>query len=248
MTSTEWRIAASAEGVLQEFNLAGALDSSDVLVAQRLTAMGGEADERVALAVAFVVRALRSGSVCVDLRTVETQIGLEGLAWPQPSGWLAAVEASPLSGAPPVLRLYDGLLYLDRYWLEEQQVAEDLLALLPGSDALRPDAGRLFPTGYEEQREAAEIALSQGLTVLTGGPGTGKTTTVARLLALFAEQAELSGKRPLRIALAAPTGKAAARLQEAVQLEVSRLDLTDRARLGELRATTLHRLLGSRLN
>ena len=93
-----------------------------------------------------------------------------------------------------------------------------------------PDIDRLFPAGFEEQRAAAEVALSQGLTVLTGGPGTGKTTTVARLLALLAEQAELRAPR-LRIALAAPTGKAAARLQEAVQLEVDKLDAADRERL-----------------
>ena len=84
------------------------------------------------------------------------------------------------------------------------------------------------------------------MTVLTGGPGTGKTTTVARLLALIAEQAELSGDGRPRIALAAPTGKAAARLQEAVAAEVAVLDEVDQVRLGELRAVTLHRLLGSK--
>ncbi len=82
--------------------------------------------------------------------------------------------------------------------------------------------------------------------MLTGGPGTGKTTTVARLLALLAEQAALAGRPSLRIALAAPTGKAAARLQEAVQLEVDRLDAVDRERISGLQATTLHRLLGPR--
>ena len=114
----------------------------------------------------------------------------------QPGTWLAAVAASPLLGAPPVLHLEGDLLYLDRYWLEERQVAADVLALAavrpPGAV---PDIDRLFPDGYEEQRRAAEVALSQGLTVLTGGPGTGKTTTVARLLALLAEQAELEGSR-----------------------------------------------------
>ena len=69
---------------------------------------------------------------------------------------------------------------------------------------------------------------------------------MARLLALLAEQAELAGKPPLRIALAAPTGKAAARLQEAVQLEIDQLDPADRDRLPELQAVTLHRLLGAR--
>lgn len=247
MTTAEWRMAVNATGLLQEFNLGGVLEPSDVLVAQRLTAMTGEPDEQVALAVALAVRALRGGSVCVEMRSVQSQIDVADLPWPQLDEWLAAVEASPLLGSPPVLRLEDDLLYLDRYWREEQQVADDLLALVRARQyAVAPDFGRLFPPGYEEQREAAAIALSQGLTVLTGGPGTGKTTTVARLLALFAEQAELSAKPSLRIALAAPTGKAAARLQEAVQLEVDRLAAVDRQRLAGLRATTLHRLLGSR--
>ena len=196
---TTWRQAVGAAGLLRTFSDAGVIEAADVHVAQRLTAVSRETDERVALAVALAVRALRGGSVCVDLRSVEAQVGVPDLPWPAADEWLAAVRASPLLGSPPVLRLYDDLLYLDRYWREEQQVADDLLVLLPTrpSQAVS-DVGRLFPAGYEEQREAAEIALSQGLTVLTGGPGTGKTTTVARLLALFAEQAELAGKAPLR--------------------------------------------------
>jgi len=223
-----------------------------VHVARRLTALASDTDETVALAVAFVVRALRAGSVCVDLRSVADQVGKPDLPWPSPDEWLAAVAASPLVGTPPVLRLFGHdageLLYLDRYWLEEQQVCDDVLSLLasPLSDHTLASFDRLFPEGWEEQRAAAEIALSQSLTVLTGGPGTGKTTTVARLLALLAEQASLAGQPPLRIALAAPTGKAAARLLEAVQLEVDNLDAVDRDRLPELTSSTLHRLLRSR--
>jgi exodeoxyribonuclease V alpha subunit len=234
-----WRIPVGADGLLRTFADAGVIESADVLVAQRLTTLAEDTDERVALAVALVVRALRGGSVCVDLRAAQEQVGIADLA--------AAVQASPLLGEPPILRLNGDLLYLDRYWLEEQQVCDDVLAMM----AVKPqglvlDTARLFPAGYEEQRAAAEVALSQGLTVLTGGPGTGKTTTVARLLALLVEQARLAGNARLRIALAAPTGKAAARLQEAVQLEVARLDPADRQALIGLHATTLHRLLGSR--
>ncbi|HYB82684.1 MAG TPA: exodeoxyribonuclease V subunit alpha [Mycobacterium sp.] len=256
MTVTGVEVAIAATGVLRAFNEAGVLDVSDVLVANRVCALGKEPDERVALAVALVVRALRGGSVCVDLSTVAALVGAAELPWPEDAAWLAAVRASPLLGEPPVLHLYDDrLLYLDRYWLEETQVCNDLLALLASRSAVElpapPQAGgapteRLFPVGFEEQREAAEVALSQAVTVLTGGPGTGKTTTVARLLALAAEQADLSGMPRPRIALAAPTGKAAARLQEAVAHEVAKLATADRERLGELHAMTLHRLLGSR--
>lgn len=245
--TSDWRRSATATGVLRTFNEAGVIDSSDVVVAQRLTALAKDTDERVALAVAFVVRAVRAGSVCVALADVEQHTAIADLPWPPAGEWLAAVAASPLTVDPTVLHLDDGLLYLDRYWIEECRVAEDVLALAGARrSGSVPDINRLFPDSFAEQRGAAQLALSRALTVLTGGPGTGKTTTVARLLALLAEQAELDGKPRLRIALAAPTGKAAARLLEAVQLEVDALANADRERLPALAATTLHRLLGSR--
>ena len=226
------------------------LEPADLHVAQRLSALGKEADDRVTLAVALAVRAVRGGSVCVDLRAIAEQVGMPELPWPEPRRWRDAVEASALAGLQ-VLRLYSDtttdLLYLDRYWREEQQVCDDVLALLaaPPRTAV-PDLARLFPAGWEEQRAAADAALRQPLTVLTGGPGTGKTTTVARLLAAIAEQADSAGAPPPRMALAAPTGKAAARLADAVAGEVGKLADVDQARLSGLRATTLHRLLGSR--
>jgi exodeoxyribonuclease V alpha subunit len=245
MTVTEVELAVGARGLLQTFNEAEVLDIADVRVAERICFLGKETDERVALAVALLVRGLRGGSVCIELASIASAVGIEDVPWPSPVEWLAAVRASPLLGEPPVLHLYDDrLLYLDRYWREEKQVCDDLLALQASKPSgVLPASQRLFPAGFEEQREAAEIALAQAVTVLTGGPGTGKTTTVARLLTLVAEQA--GAARP-RIALAAPTGKAAARLQEAVQQEVTKLDAADQARLGELQAMTLHRLLGSR--
>lgn len=242
------RVAHRATGLLRQFNEAGVLESADVHTAQRLCTLGGESDETVALAVALTVRALRTGSVCLELATVAAGTELPELPWPEPTAWLATVRASSLV-ARQVLRFYaDRLLYLDRYWREEEQVCADLLALST------PHAGpaglaaveRLFPPEYHEQRAAAEIALTQAVTVLTGGPGTGKTTTVARLLALLADRSEGAGRPRLRIALAAPTGKAAARLTEAVAGEVGRLDPVDQARLAGLQASTLHTLLGSR--
>lgn len=249
MSLVDVETAVTAAGLLRSFNEAGVLDLADVHVAQRLCALGRETDDREALAAALAVRALRGGSVCVDMSTIAE--AADGLPWPDAEQWLTAVRASTLLADPPVLHLYDDrLLYLDRYRREEQQVCDDLVAMLvprpSGPTAEVPAFERLFPPGFEEQRGAAEIAVSQGVTVLTGGPGTGKTTTVARLLAALAEQAELAGRSRPRIALAAPTGKAAARLAEAVRHEVTRLDAADRMRLGHLQAVTLHRLLGSR--
>ena len=250
------RLALGAAGLLREFNEAGVLEAADVHVARRVTTLAGEPDPTVALAVALAVRAVRGGSVCVDLTTVADDSLLPDLSWPEPAAWFAALDASPLTGEPSVLRLLDRrLLYLDRYWREEEQVCRDLLGRPDPQPPTSEDAAalevaidRVFPAaGYDEQRAAARIALARGTTVLTGGPGTGKTTTVAALLALFADQAHRAGSGDLRIALAAPTGKAAARLQQAVQEEVANLpDAADRARLGELTAVTLHRLLGAR--
>ncbi|AFC56063.1 exodeoxyribonuclease V subunit alpha [Mycobacterium paraintracellulare] len=236
-----------ATGLLRTFSDAGVFEAADVHVAQRLTALTGESDERVALAVALVVRALRGGSVCVDLRAASGLLGDADLPWPGADDWLAVVRASALLGPPPVLRFFGDLLYFDRYWLEEEQVCTDLLALSASPVGIESSSyERLFEPGYEEQRAAAEIAVSQAVTVLTGGPGTGKTTTIARLLALLLEHAERAGMPPPRIALAAPTGKAAARLAEAVAAGAQRLGAADRARLAGLSGTTLHRLLGPR--
>jgi exodeoxyribonuclease V alpha subunit len=197
----------SATGLLRTFSDAGVFEPADIHVAQRLTVLTGESDERVTLAVALVVRALRGGSVCVDLRAVQAQVDEAGLPWPDADDWVAAVRASVLLGSPPVLRLFGDLLYFDRYWLEEEQVCTDLLGLsVTPATVESASYERLFGPGYEEQRAAAEIAVAQALTVLTGGPGTGKTTTVARLLALLIEQAERGGLPKPRIALAAPTG------------------------------------------
>ena len=71
------------------------------------------------------------------------------------------------------------------------------------------------------QRAAAAAAVRCRFAVVAGGPGTGKTTTVARILALLDEQAAAAGRPPPRVALAAPTGKAAARLEEAVHAEAA---------------------------
>jgi exodeoxyribonuclease V alpha subunit len=161
------------------------------------------------------------------------------------------VRASPLVEQGVVWVEFD-LVYLDRYRRQEAQVWDDLsdraARPAPHLDEARLTASldRLFSgPGYAEQRAACAQAAGQWTTVLTGGPGTGKTTTVARLLTILAEQLEADGGTA-RIAITAPTGKAAARLQEQVLSSSAGFDATDLARLHGIQATTLHRLLGFR--
>jgi exodeoxyribonuclease V alpha subunit len=223
------RRAVHATGLLRAFNDAGLLSAADVHVATRLGALAGEEDESVKLAVALAVRGPRLGHVFVDLDTIrdsatvesDEPVDLSALPWPAAGDWLGAVRASPLvaigeddenagSGEPAPLRLLGTRLYLDRYWRDERSVAADLNAL----------------------------TARQRLEVIAGGPGTGKTTKVARMVAELMEEAAAREARPPLVALAAPTGKAAVRLQEAVHDES--------AGLSTLRASTLHRLLGWR--
>ncbi len=250
------RLVLSAAGALREFNEAGVLAAADLHVACRLAELAGEEDEAVILAAALAVRGPRLGHVFVDVEeirdtvTVDTDepVDLTALPWPDAGDWLERLAASPLvavgeePGDPRPLRLVGSALYLDRYWREECQVAADLLALGGELPTTVPDdrLAQLFEPG--RQRDAAETALRRRFAVIAGGPGTGKTTTVARSLALILEQGD-----PL-IALAAPTGKAAARLTEAVHDEAAKLEVDERvrARLLGLEATTLHRLLGWR--
>ncbi|HEX3929823.1 MAG TPA: exodeoxyribonuclease V subunit alpha [Nocardioides sp.] len=241
------RFAIGLDGVLGAFNAAGVLEAADAHAARRIQALSGEPDDEVGLAVALAVRSLRHGSVCLDLRALTAEPLPHGLSWPDEQ-WGDRVAASRVARAG-VVRIEEGVVYLDRYWREECQVRDDLVARLglppPEIDETRLTALApvLFPEGYDEQRAAALAAARQWTTVLTGGPGTGKTTAVAGLLALLADQSD----RPLRIALSAPTGKAAARLQEAVRTALGTPAFADHvAAVGQPTAQTLHRLLGWR--
>jgi exodeoxyribonuclease V alpha subunit len=222
---------------------------------------------QVTLALALAVRAPRLGHVFIDLETAAAtatseleDVNLTALPWPDPVPWLAAIAAASSlvtvgeEGRPASpLRLIGSRLYLDRYWRAERRLATRLLAF-DGAPVQGVELQRLaellaalFPAeGDALQRTAAACAALRGLTVVAGGPGTGKTTTVARTVALLAS---LTAPPPL-IALCAPTGKAAARLQEALRATAEGLVITPAARTAMLglRASTIHSLLGARGN
>ena len=255
------RVARRAAGLLAEFNRADVLSAADVHVATRTADLVGEPDQTVRLATALAVRAVRLGSVCVDLRTVRATT-LESLdepvelSWPNPADWIDAVRRSPLVEQQLLRVEGGGVLYLDRYWREERQVCDDLTARLDRPVPVVDDSwlgsaiDRVFGAQPRsaEQRAAVATAVRCSTTVLTGGPGTGKTTTVARMVAVLSEQHELATGRPPRVAMCAPTAKAAARLQESVAEQAQTLEPVDAARLEGLEASTLHRLLGWRPN
>jgi exodeoxyribonuclease V alpha subunit len=183
------------------------------------------------------------------------------LPWPAPSAWQAALVASPLvrtssRGATPLV-LHAGRLYLDRYWRYEEDLAAALrrrattwtAPTAPADGELVTWLDELFgpAEGLDRQRLAAAVALTRGLTVIAGGPGTGKTYTVARVLALLHRAAlAAADERPLRVALVAPTGKAAARLLESLREALSTLQLAPPVRdaIARTPASTIHRLLG----
>jgi exodeoxyribonuclease V alpha subunit len=235
---SEARIAMRAAGLLREFNAAGVLAPADVHVAHRLAELAGETDEAVMLAAALAVRGPRVGHVFVDLATIretatadiDEPVDVTALPWPAADAWATAVEASPLQGADRPLRLEGTAVYLDRYWREEVRLAADLRALrdAPSSTVEKPPPA-LERLSDPRQRLAAQTALRRRFTVVAGGPGTGKTRTVAQIVALLREQ-----DPELLIALGAPTAVAAARLTDAMR----------DAGLEGLEGRTLHRLLG----
>ena len=268
--------------LLRPWQQAQILSRADLHIADRLATLAGLAAEQfdVVLAVALANRAPRNGHVCLDLHTVaasaraETDgVRYDDLALRQqlldslPTAsdaieqWRAVIAASPLVSlegdlsADAISRplvLHGDLLYLQRYRDLEARIAQQVLqrSASAGASPLAPRAEQLLEQMQlsAEQRAAVGRGLDRSFSVIVGGPGTGKTHTVAALLAVL-----LDSDPDLRIALAAPTGKASARMGEAIASAaalVRELPLDGAAvladRLLDAEPRTIHRLLGYR--
>lgn len=246
MTSSRFADIAGAAG----------LDPIDVALADLVARLAGDSNATMLGATAALVsRERRSGHPCIELARWAGRPLADGdgsTSFPSLLEWRGVLRSSALVGngsAPSPLVVDRGRCYLHRYWAAEQRVAERVhgAATLAPIEGANVDAtfARLFPTpkdgSTDRQADAARAVLRSKLTLLSGGPGTGKTTTVARILALL-----LAHDDTLECVLAAPTGKAAARLSESLREQAVRLDVPEalREKLTTIEARTIHRVLG----
>ncbi|MCH6483952.1 exodeoxyribonuclease V subunit alpha [Pseudoxanthomonas sp. LH2527] len=246
----------------------GHLRTLDHALAQSLRRLDRDTPDAVLAAAALASLAVAEGHAGVALsapwRLLEDAVELP---WPAGEAWRAQLVASRWVGTPrdavvasdpqAPLVLEGDLLYLRRYREYERALALGLHRIATRApvagdvDALAPLFARLFPQARDDdhQARAAALALRHALLLVTGGPGTGKTTTTARVLVLLAAQAAQAGAAAPRIALAAPTGRAAERMAESVRHAVRALAIAgvDAPLLAALptTGTTLHRLLGT---
>ena len=254
--------AAVGVAMLDDLLAQGHLADIDRHFAALVAGLDGGGGPELPLAAALASAWARDGHACIALD------GVAGRDWPRAGAprlpdleaWIGALATSPAVARPgdgerrPLVLDDRGRLYLERLWTAERTVAADLRRLADGMESepdpersgLEAALDRLFPGAGpgDRARVAARTAVLRRLCVVSGGPGTGKTTIAAAIVALLIE---LGLAVPGRIALAAPTGKAAARLQEAVRGRHRELVSRVPALEGyEANATTVHRWLLSR--
>lgn len=222
-----------------------------------------EIQSEVLLAAGLTSYAYRQGNICISLdrKSMEQMIKDSNVKFPEPKDWVHKLEEAKVIGRPgeykPLILDESNRLYLHKLWNYEQDLAKDIIARSEkkSSDVdnglLKDGIKRLFDSAErvtDWQAVAAIAAIYNYLTVISGGPGTGKTTTVLKILALILEQ-HADRTDNLSIALSAPTGKAAARLEDSITSSIASLDTEDRIKDKiPVKGKTLHQLLGARRN
>jgi exodeoxyribonuclease V alpha subunit len=251
--------------LLDDLLRGGALRPLDHALAQSLRRLDPTTPDAVLAAAALASLSISHGHAGFDPARPQALLDM-AIDWPAPQAWHDALVVSRWVGTPQMdavaatdapLVFDNGLLYLRRYREYERRLAAGLRRIvateLPDTDvaALAPLFATLFPHAQagDAQARAAALALLRPLLLVTGGPGTGKTTTIARLLLLLVAQARQAARPLPRIALAAPTGRAAERMAGSLRSAVAgirALPGIDAALCDALpqSASTLHRLLG----
>ncbi|PID55356.1 MAG: exodeoxyribonuclease V subunit alpha [Micrococcales bacterium] len=236
---------------VREDNETGLLTSADLHVAATVLRLTGHTGADLAAVIARVVAAARAGSSCLRLNPEQARL-LRSHQQPDGPGPGTATGTVALVGTadrPAPIRLVGERAYLDRYWRLERAVAAAVLArattLIPVDPAaLRRSVHTHLPGPDQHwQRVAAAMAATRPICLLVGGPGTGKTTTIAQIVQVLYDICD----EPPHIGLAAPTGKAATRMQSSLadRLAVT-APATSSPMLIGLRARTVHGLLGMR--
>lgn len=227
--------------VIRDLQLKGFLSAIDVHFAKFISDFSADRDADLFLAAGLVSHATGKGDTCLGLETVagkqliDKQNERLAVVCPQLEVWLEKLKASPAVGSPgeirPLILDTNQRLYLYRYWEYEHTIARSIKRRIEnpihGLDHqhLKNILDRLFPKTEQQevdwQKIAGAVACLKHFCVITGGPGSGKTFTVTKVLALLLEL--LAGQR-LQIYLAAPTGKAAARLKAALELATDQME------------------------
>lgn len=251
---------ATTPGLRQLYDC-GAIGAIDLQLGQTLARLCQDSNEELLLAAALTSRAVQAGHVCLDLNVQPLLLDESDtpivIPWPSVAEWRPLLEGrsavSDGSRATPLVLAPEGRLYLKRYADYERRLAAAVEQRLGvGSSIDEPFLRQRIEHWFggtprlplDQQQVAVFMALRQRLAVISGGPGTGKTTTVAKMLLLLQEHARHRGTS-LKIQLLAPTGKAAQRLTESLEqgLASSDADAEVMASLPRT-ASTIHRALG----
>jgi exodeoxyribonuclease V alpha subunit len=248
----------------------GILSLLDIHFAGFMQRLAGTCDPQLWLAAAMVSNYTGQGHICLDLssldqkRLLDADDGKDPVVCPNLNDWCKNLRKTAVVGTPgeyaPLILDDRSRLYLHRYWDYQEKLARSIRKRVHDDEEdmdmerLREGLERVFGASFisgspgqgediDWQKVAAFTSLTKRFCVISGGSGTGKTTTIVRILALILEQTRSSN---LRIALCAPTGKAAAKLQEAIKRGKKKLNCPVKIKEAiPEEASTLHRLLGS---